>query len=232
MLGKDLKAVNNKVFIKEIFSSIQGEGPCVGEIQTFLRFCKCNLNCKYCDTKYKKDRDTKEYSAKELAQKLLHESVSTISLTGGEPLLDVEFLKEFLPLIKPQKSVYLETNGTLTNELTSIIEFVDIVSADIKLESASKQKNQFEINDEFISVAKNKECFVKVVFDEKITKEEISHVLKIVQKQGVMLVLQPMMKRNKLAINSDKFFEIFKIFYSVYPNCRLIPQVHKFLKIM
>ena len=40
------------VNIKEIFSSIQGEGPYVGEKHVFVRFCKCNLACKYCDTDF------------------------------------------------------------------------------------------------------------------------------------------------------------------------------------
>ena len=39
--------------INEIFSSIQGEGPFVGYKQLFIRFCNCNLNCKYCDTEFK-----------------------------------------------------------------------------------------------------------------------------------------------------------------------------------
>lgn len=224
--------MNNTAFIKEIFTSIQGEGLYIGELQTFVRFCKCNLNCKFCDTKFLKDKYTIEYSAKELAGILLHDEASTISFTGGEPLMEIEFLREFLPLIKPHKTVYLETNGTLTNELALIIEFVDIVAADIKLKSSTKQENQFEINDEFISVAKKKECFIKVVFDDKITKEEIAQTTKIAQKHNVPLILQPVMNKNNLLVSSDKLMDIFKIFYTLYPNSRLIPQVHKFLKVM
>ena len=42
----------NEVYIKEIFTSIQGEGLYVGEKQIFVRFCKCNLACRYCDTDF------------------------------------------------------------------------------------------------------------------------------------------------------------------------------------
>ena len=224
--------MSNKTFIKEIFSSIQGEGPFIGEMQTFLRFCNCNLSCQYCDTKFKKDKYSIEYSAKDLAQTLLHDDVSTISLTGGEPLLEINFLKEFLPLIKPQKNIYLETNGTLTNELSSIIEFIDVVAADIKLNSATKQENQFEINDEFISVAKQKNCFIKIVFNDRITKDEITQTVKIARKHAVPIILQPVMHKNNISITANKLIEIFRFFYSLHPDCRLIPQVHKFLKIM
>ena len=54
----------------------------------------------------------------------------------------------------------------------SVIDFVDVVAMDIKLESATGQANQFQRNDDFLSVAKKKDTFVKVVYDENITKEE------------------------------------------------------------
>ncbi len=222
----------NKTYVKEIFSSLQGEGLYMGEMQLFVRFCNCNLHCKYCDTNFRKDKNTAEYTSQELAQYILHSEVETVSLTGGEPLLELEFLMEFLPLIKKQKKIYLETNGTLTNELASIIDYVDIISADIKLKSATKQENQFEINNEFMSVAKKKECFIKVVYDENITKDEISQVIRIAKEHDLPLVLQPMMNKFNFSSDTTKLFEIFKIFYSIYPNTKMIPQMHKFLKLM
>ena len=52
--------------IKEFFTSIQGEGPFVGYKQLFVRFCGCNLSCKYCDTDYR-TVDSIEYTTEELA---------------------------------------------------------------------------------------------------------------------------------------------------------------------
>ena len=222
----------NKTCIKEIFTSIQGEGLYIGEMQIFVRFCRCNLNCKYCDTNFKKNKDSIIYTPEDLAKELLHNGVSSVSLTGGEPLLEKEFLFEFLPLVKKHKKIHLETNGTLTNELSFIIDNIDVIAADIKLQSATKQKNQFFINDEFMSVAKKKECFIKVVFDENIEQEEISQVIKIAKKHDLPLILQPLTNKNKLSSDIKKLMSIFDIFYTLYPNVRLIPQVHKFLKIL
>ena len=90
----------NKVKIKEIFASIQGEGPYVGYKQLFVRFCNCNLKCNYCDTEFSANENFIEYCPVELAQEVnQYKDVHSISLTGGEPLLSVEFLKEFLPLV-------------------------------------------------------------------------------------------------------------------------------------
>ena len=222
----------NKTCIKEIFTSVQGEGLYVGEMQIFVRFCRCNLHCRYCDTDYKKDKKSIIYTPKDLAKEILHNEVETISLTGGEPLLETEFLLEFLPLIKKQKKVYLETNGTLVNQLSCVIDNIDVIAADIKLQSATKQKNQFFINDEFMSIAKKKECFIKVVFDENIEKEEISHVIKIAKKHDLPIILQPLMNKNKLKSDINKLMSVYNLFYTLYSNTRLIPQIHKFLKVL
>ena len=78
------------VKVKEIFSSIQGEGPVVGYKQLFIRFCNCNLKCNYCDTEFDKT-NSEEFSPQELYKKITSEynlkTFHSISLTGGEPLL-------------------------------------------------------------------------------------------------------------------------------------------------
>ena len=54
--------------IKEMFVSTQGEGPLVGYRQLFIRFCACNLACKFCDTDYSFENSNFVYSPKELAE--------------------------------------------------------------------------------------------------------------------------------------------------------------------
>lgn len=217
----------NKTFIREIFTSLQGEGPYVGEKQIFVRFCHCNLKCQYCDTDFNK-KNAVEYSTKELFEYLNKIDTKTISLTGGEPLIEVEFLKEFFKSYKLNKKIYLETNGTLYNELNSIIDFVDVVSMDIKLNSATKQKNNFLENEKFLDIANKKEVFIKVVFDKNINNDEINNVVELAKKHNNLIVLQPKMPMDK----ELAFEEIFDKFYSKYKNTRLIPQVHKFLNII
>ena len=39
-----------KTYLSEIFSSVQGEGPYVGERHLFVRFCGCHRDCIFCDT--------------------------------------------------------------------------------------------------------------------------------------------------------------------------------------
>lgn len=221
--------MQSRVQIKEIFESIQGEGPCVGVNQLFIRFSKCNLNCNYCDTEFR--NDLKEFSVDELLSEVnKHQNIHSISLTGGEPLCDTDFLYEFLQ--KTDKKIYLETNGTLYEQLSLIIDKVDIISMDIKLPSISNGNDYFYAHEEFIKIAKNaKELFAKVVFDENITDDEIIKTAELAQKYGVILVLQPKMNGNYLATSTEFINETYYKFISVYDYVRLIPQVHKFLNV-
>lgn len=205
--------------ISEIFASIQGEGLEVGKKHVFVRFCRCNLNCKYCDTDF---RAKEEYSVDELIKKINSFNCDTVSFTGGEPLLEADFLAEVFK--KLDKKIYLETNGTLYNELKKVVDYVDIVSMDIKLKSATGQKNRFLDNKEFLSLAPNK-TFIKIVFDNSITDEEILSCINIAHSFNTEIILQPKMPMDKdLALE-----EIFNKFYQNYKNIRLIPQTHKFL---
>ena len=218
----------SKTKIKEIFVSIQGEGPQVGKKHIFVRFCKCNLNCEFCDT----DFDSKNaiaYSPRDLYEILKDVDCNIISLTGGEPLMDVDFLYEFLSKYKDLlgKKIYLETNGVMYEELNKIIDYIDYVAMDIKILTATGQQNRFLINERFLKVATKKETFIKVVFNENIIQEEIDFITSMALKYNLDLILQPKMPMDK----NLNLVKVFDKFYSRCPRVRLIPQVHKFLNL-
>ena len=220
----------NKVKIKEIFESIQGEGPYIGYKQLFIRFCNCNLKCNYCDTEFSSDINFEEYYPHELADIVnKSQNVHSISLTGGEPLLSVEFLKEFLPLV--DKKIYLETNATLSDKFIEIKNLVDIVSADIKLESSTGLKNTLKLHDNFLQNCAGIETFAKIVFNKNITDNEINQCCSIGIKHNIELILQPEMTGNNMREDIDFCETTLDKFLSQYDKVRLIPQVHKFLNV-
>lgn len=213
--------------IKEIFESIQGEGILVGLKQIFVRFAGCNLNCAYCDTNT--DDDVMELIEEELFDKVKKMDSTSISLTGGEPLLHVDFIKSFLTKYKKylNKEIYLETNGTLCENLAEIIDLVDVVAMDVKIESATGEVNNFDLNKQFLEIAKDK-VFIKVVFDKNITEDEIENILYLAKESDAPLILQP-----KTPIDDDiDLLEIYNKFYENYQDTRLIPQTHKFLGVI
>lgn len=219
-----------KTFVKEFFVSIQGEGPYVGYKQLFIRFCRCNLKCKYCDTDFLVAGGAKEYSAQELFDAISTLDLTglhSISLTGGEPLLETEFLKEFLPLARGIGRIYLETNATLPEQFEEIKDLVDIVSADIKLESAAGVKACW--HDEFFVACAGKDLFAKIVFDSSITDEEISTTAELAKKYGLELVLSPVMLGDKMSVTTEFISTVLDKYLKHYDRVRVIPQVHKFI---
>ena len=168
---------HNIAKINEIFESIQGEGKYLGANQIFVRFSNCNLHCKFCDTQF---FEGKEYDVQALIKKISDfdlSKVHSISFTGGEPLMFVDFLNEFLDGFKDISKeynikIYLETNGTLFQNLKKIVDKIDVISMDIKLKTATGEENKFDINDKFLEIASEVETYVKVVFDNKIEENE------------------------------------------------------------
>ena len=221
--------MTDRVHIKEIFSSIQGEGPFIGYRQLFIRFCGCNLNCSFCDTDYD-TVNSKQYTIEELVEEVKkHSDCHSVSLTGGEPLLNTGFLKEFLP--QCPLPVYLETNATLAGELGEVIDYIDFVSADIKLPSCTGGSAYWNEHDEFFKKACHKELFAKIVFDENITEEEIKQSAKLGAKYGIELILQPKNTNEFVKPDMDFVNRIFSRFLEKYKKVRVIPQVHKILEV-
>ncbi|MFH1199316.1 MAG: 7-carboxy-7-deazaguanine synthase QueE [Candidatus Omnitrophota bacterium] len=219
-----------KAKIAEIFKSVQGEGLYCGDKQLFVRFFGCNLNCSYCDTK---PVDFKEYSVEELFQKIksFGDAPRFISFTGGEPLMQKDFLKEILPLTaKAGYKNYLETNGTLPEALKEVINNVHIVAMDVKLPSSCGTGEFWSRHHEFLSVALRKEVFVKAVICNSTTKEDLYMMIELMKanNRAVTLVLQPNSNDNFLEL-SAKLADFSDICRNERIAVCVIPQMHKIM---
>lgn len=181
--------------IVEIFHSLQGEGLHLGQETTFVRFLGCNLFCSYCDTLYA--RDEKRAAEMTLDQVLKTVSLSTkpgqfVSLTGGEPLLWADFVSALCPKLKERGlKVYLETNGTLVDEMEKIAGLVDTVAMDIKPPSDCGQ-DLWDVHRRFLELVREK-AFVKLVITSGILPEEVERAVGLISDidNRIPLVLQP-----------------------------------------
>lgn len=187
--------MNRTAKITEIFHSLQGEGIYLGDPTTFVRFAGCNLDCSYCDTPQAKgDGKAIEMDSSEVLAKIktITQPGQFVSFTGGEPLLQAEFISTLIPALKDQKfRIYLETNGTLPRELASLISGIDVVSMDIKPPSACGQELWTE-QKKFLEIAKVK-VFVKMVVCDNTVPGEVERAAKMIAAvdKKIILVLQP-----------------------------------------
>ncbi len=78
-----------KLFISEVFASVQGEGALVGVPSVFVRTSGCNLRCEWCDTPYASWEPEGEHVEVEalVARIEAHRPVRHAVLTGGEPMI-------------------------------------------------------------------------------------------------------------------------------------------------
>lgn len=110
--------------VNEIFSSINGE-VChrhQGSLCTFVRLQGCNLRCVYCDTARAQDfeepnnvrTNSKTMDVKEVALAIKHQGNVNVTITGGEPLLQIPSLTKLLKILLREKYVVsIETNGSI-----------------------------------------------------------------------------------------------------------------------
>lgn len=109
--------------MREIFSTIQGEGRNTGLPATFIRFAGCNLNCPWCDTK----RHAKEFlSLTEIMAKVRRLKNRAIIVTGGEPTTVVG-LGDVLSKLKDEGYwLALETNGLKSIPELELFDYVAV----------------------------------------------------------------------------------------------------------
>ncbi len=226
--------------IIEIFSSIQGEGLLIGKRQIFIRFAGCNIDCKYCDTLDSKSGNIgRYYTFEELndeIQSLLTPDFHSLEITGGEPLLNSEYIREFLS--KYDYKVMLETNATLPDNLESLVGLVDMVSMDIKL------PEHFNTKEEWLTVYENElksikviedndmKYYLKIVVSPTTTTKIIENILKDLTNlisDDVEIIVQPVSPMS-LWSTKENLFKISEIIGKYY-NVSIIPQIHKYLEV-
>ncbi len=140
--------------VAEKFVSINGEGPRAGELAVFLRFCGCNLDCSYCDTRWANTSAVKYelVSAEELVEYVKSTGVKNVTLTGGEPLLQADIAHLIKLLGASGAEVEIETNGSVP--LKNIVSLAPrpAVTADYKLPSSGMEKYMLTENFSYLTL--------------------------------------------------------------------------------
>ena len=129
-----------KYLIKEIFPTIQGEGSLTGSPAVFIRFSGCNLwngkeqfrykgkgECAmWCDTDFadgSKMDEEEIFLQIENYTKDWKDERPLLVITGGEPIMHLTDKKcSILYSAFPKYKLSVETNGTISNQATSLFD--------------------------------------------------------------------------------------------------------------
>ena len=102
-----------KLRITEVFCSLQGESRTIGRPTTFVRLTGCPLRCHYCDTEYAFSGGVL-LTLSEILERVRRFGVPHVTVTGGEPLAQVEARQLMKLLVEAGFKVSLETSGALS----------------------------------------------------------------------------------------------------------------------
>lgn len=132
----------------EKFITLSGEAPITGEPIFLIRFSGCNLDCKYCDTPYNVEVNSR-MSREELIL-AIREQCETfpgikVLFTGGEPLLN-DRREQIIHIVRemPDIMFYIETNGSIAIETEGLDNLVYVV--DWKTPSSGYEHSFLEEN--------------------------------------------------------------------------------------
>lgn len=224
--------------ISEIFQSIQGEGKYAGVRQVFVRFFSCNMRCVWCDTPVSMGESHSNYQELDLQEVFsrissLWKNCHSVSLTGGEPLVQTDFIEALLPIMrKAGMHSFLETNGILYKQLQKIVDGVDIIAMDIKLPSSTEDRAYWQEQKEFLKTAVTKDVFIKIVVSARTLKADILKAVDLVAgvSRDIPVIIQPNYYDMPNGVIS-KCLEFQEVCLSRLKDVRVLPQTHKWMNL-
>ena len=118
----------------ETFGLVDGPG-----IRTVVFLNGCKLRCKYCHNPEAWLMGEKNYTPEQLCEKIIRNKPyfkrnnGGVTFSGGEPLLQSEFLIECCKILKKEKiHIALDTCGVGNGDYEELLSYVDLVLMDIK----------------------------------------------------------------------------------------------------
>ncbi len=213
-------------------------GSCQGRRQIFIRFAGCNLAqagkpCVWCDSPqaqaggcpsanietsagrgvFKDAENPLEVDALlKVVEELRSPDLHSLSLTGGEPLLQAGFIEAFC--LETVDQIYLETNGTLPKAAKKIADHVDYACVDLKDETALPYSGWQRVLESELETARiltdaGAAVFAKIVITQGTNVETIAGVAEKLAELGVPLAIQPVTTTDSaVKIGREKLFKL------------------------
>lgn len=193
--------MNERLLINEIFGSIDGEGLRTGELATFIRLTGCNLRCRYCDTTYAFN-EGKLLTIEEIINKVSEIGYKNITITGGEPLINLHVYDLIDELIKRDYRINIETNGAI--DIDKLINKDVLITMDYKTKSSGMNNKMLRDN---------------------LSKLRNNDVLKIVCNSDDFNDIKELLRSNDI----KSYIYLSPIFNEIEPSCLVdfLKELHK-----
>ena len=232
-----------RVRVSEIFTSIEGEGVFVGKKTLFIRLSGCHLKCRWCDTRYALPLDSGiDYQVEEIKDLVVKERqpfTYKVNFTGGEPLLQIEAVTQLADFIKRHTNLktYIESSCFDSELFSKILPYMDICKVEFKTEDSKVVKDEDydnllinEIRCLELAVQNSKTTYIKIVVTNSTKldsfKNLVCNISKKIKPSDIMgFIIQPSDIIDQPTVN--KLLDIYDIVQPMFPEVRIIPQLHK-----
>lgn len=143
--------INGSVSKIETLGLVDGPG-----IRTVVFLSGCKLRCKYCHNPEMWKLGEPNYTPEELAKKLIRNKPyfkrnnGGITFSGGEPLLQSEFIIEVAKILKKENiHIAIDTAGVGNGNYEELLSYIDLVILDIKhtTKDGYQQLTNYKIDD-------------------------------------------------------------------------------------
>ena len=104
--------MSDRLFVHEIYLSIQGESAWAGLPCVIVRLAGCNLDCRWCDTPAARVQE-RQMTVNEILARVGDLDCHLVEVTGGEPLTQPAALELLARLCESGEETLLETNGSI-----------------------------------------------------------------------------------------------------------------------
>lgn len=239
-------------YLQELFVSFQGEGTHVGRRHVFVRMAGCSLRCRFCDTPAALVR-TEEVSVEQASGERVRvanpvqvgrvgewvaaldpRGRAAVSLTGGEPLEQVEFLAALIPHLGG-RTIYLETAGVHAEEMRRLRPQVNIVALDLKLDSVAHEGDRRAEHAAFLEASRGPERLAKIILSEAADLDELRRHVELLagEPDHLPLILQPETSRSthRPEMRASLLSRAYAVASELLDDVRVIPQTHRFLEL-
>jgi 7-carboxy-7-deazaguanine synthase len=168
--------------VSELFYSIQGESTYAGLPCIFIRLGGCNLRCSYCDAQYTFQEQTEKIEIATIIEYVEKYPDALIEVTGGEPLLQKNTIQLLQQLLRNNRKILIETNGSvdISDVPSEVITIIDIKCPDSGSENSFLPANLDHIKSRCIK--RKESCEIKFVIS---SKKDYEWSKKLVQEKGL-----------------------------------------------
>jgi pyruvate-formate lyase-activating enzyme len=176
---------------------------------------------------------------KDLIVKQLQPFTYKVNFTGGEPLLQTDAVVQLADFIKTHTNLrtYIESSCFDSELFSKILPYMDICKVEFKTED-SKVVDDGDYDDllsnEFrcleLAVKNNKTTYIKIVVTNSTNLESFKNLVYNISKKIdpsyiTSFVIQPSYGIDQPTVN--KLLDTYDIVQPMFPEVRIIPQLHK-----